>query len=687
MVNLSAASGPRQQNERVSTSVAAVGLRAGPVRVLAWTLLGGGAVAALVLTSQVVDPRSGSAAAAGVLPLAWLVAGGLALRARPEHRCALLMTAVGSLHLAAFALTLPLSRAEGPHGVGPWSVALLALLLFSGGFAALAVLLANYPGGTAPRPWFARVAFGAAVLVPLLDALTHRALPLVLEAAAPGVPAPGPLPLVELPFTFFPVLPLLTVVGAGLLVRRGRRAEGMRRRQLTWAVGAGGVLALLLLATPAAEALLSDRVWTLIFVTTVSTIPFVLLAGLARYRLMDVDVYVGRTLAQGTVVVLVVTVYAAAATWAGLGTPVAVLVVVLAALTGGMLRARLEELVDRWLTGGRVRGQALVRHLVETLESAAPGQVAQRTVDTVAAGLDVTWVRMVLDSGVVAQVGPVTGEPACAVPLAGAGETIGSLECGPRHGGWSDTELAQVRLLARHAALAVHGGELAGRLAAQVEALRSSRRRLVHAEQSVRRQLERDLHDGVQQQLVALLSRLGALEVLVEPGTPAAQFTAFARTQAESSLAELRELIRGIHPPVLADSGLVAAIRGRAGLLPLRVEVSTDDEAARYLPEVESAAYYVVSEALTNVLKHAHATAVSVDLGSDAQGLVITVTDDGVGIDGGSDDATRPGGSGLAGLRDRVEALGGRFAVGPAARPGAGGGTSMRAVLPTGAGT
>lgn len=678
MVILSTTGAQRDQNERMTTPVLAAAARTRPVRALAWTLVGGGAVAATVVASYVVRLGSGEAAVAAALPLAWLVAGALALRARPDHAGALLMTAVGALHLGAFAIGLPLSAWESPTGVGVWSASVLASVLFAGGFAALGVLLANYPDG-AGDGWFARFAFGAAVVLPLLDALTHAELPPVIDAGAGGVPAPGPLPLVDLPVQTFPVLPLLVVTGAVLLVRRGRRAEGTLRRQLTWATGAGGLLALLLLATPAATALLPGPVWALVFVTVASTIPFVLLAGLARYRLMDVDLYVGRTLAQGAVVVVVVTAYAAAAAWAGLGRPGAAVVVVLAALTGGVLRSRLETLVDRWLTGGRVRGQALVRHLVETLESAAPGQVAQRTVDTVARGLDVSWVRMVLDNGVVVRAGSAPAEPACVVPLTGAGASIGTLECGPRHGGWSETELAQVRLLARHAALAIHGGELARELEAQVEALRASRRRLVHAEQSVRRQLERDLHDGVQQQLVALLSRLGALEVLVDPASPAAEFTALARAQAEASLTELRELIRGIHPPVLADRGLVPAVRARAGLLPLPVTVSADDEHARYAAEVEAAAYYVVSEALTNVLKHAAASSATVGVARTGEGLLITVADDGVGLGLGIGSGD---GSGLAGLRDRVEALGGRFAVGPGDAAGSGEGTTLRVLLP-----
>ncbi len=560
-------------------------------------------------------------------------------------------------------------------GTAAWLVGLLASLLYAGGFAALAVLLAGYPEATIRPRWFARVALGAAVVLPLVDAVTQPMLPLVVEGDVSGVPAPGPFPLVALPVALFPVLPLLVIAGAALLIQRARSVEGPSRRQLSWATGAGGLLGLLLLATPAAVSLFPDWAWALFFITTVSAIPFVLLAGLARYRLMDVDVYVGRTLAQGTVVVLVVTAYAAAAAWAGLGTPAAALVVVLAVLTGGALRARVETLVDRWLTGGRVRGQALVRHLVETLQSGTPAEVAQRTVDTVAAGLEVSWVRMVLDGGTVATVGTPSGSASCVVPLVGAGQTIGLLECGPRHGGWADPELAQVRLLARHAALAAHSGALAAELATQVAALTASRRRLVQAEQTVRRQVERDLHDGVQQQLVALLSRLGALEVVVEPGTPAAEFTALARTQAEASLVELRELIRGIHPPLLTDRGLVAAVRARARLLPVPVVVVAADDELRFPPEVESAAYYVVCEALTNVLKHAQASQVTVTVAPRSDGLSIEVSDDGEGL------GTSPGsgaGSGLAGLRDRVEALGGQLEVGP----GDAGGATLRVTLP-----
>lgn len=151
------------------------------------------------------------------------------------------------------------------------------------------------------------------------------------------------------------------------------------------------------------------------------------------------------------------------------------------------------------------------------------------------------------------------------------------------------------------------------------------------------------------------------------------------------SLAELRELIRGIHPPLLADRGLVATLRSRAALLPLRTEVIADPatESGGLAPETETAAYYVASEALTNVVKHARASAAEVELRLTEGLLVIDVRDDGVGqTTGATVLAGPPEGHGLAGLRDRVEALGGRITT----TTRAGGGTTLTASLPAGVG-
>lgn len=664
-------------------------MRTPALHVVAGPLVGAGVAAAVVLAAVAVRGGLPTLLAPGLLPLTWLVAGAVALRARPGHAGAMLIALLGVLHLAAFALTAVLDVGGVPPGWSAWAVSTTALVLFSCGFAAIGTLLANYPDGIAPSRWFPPAAFGCAVVAVLLDAVTHERLPSVLSGVASPV-APEGLPIVVVPWSVGELTPLLAVMGAGMLVARGRRAEGSLGPRLTWAVAAGGTLALLLLATPAASMLFGDLVWSVTFMATAAIIPFVLVAGMVGYRLVDVDRLVGQALARGGVLVLAISCYAAAVVVGGNG-PVSAVVVIVTVLASGPLVRRLERMVDRRLTGGRVRGSDLVHHLVAALESSAPGQVAQRTADTVAAGLAVDWVRVVLRGGTSARsrsAAPDVSdaeEPALVVALNTGTATVGRIECGPRRGGWSEWHLAQLRLLTRHAALTLHASELSDALARQVEQLHASRVRLVQAEQRVRRQLERDLHDGVQQQLVALLTRLGALEVLMEPGSPGARFVTLAKQQAEMSLAELRELIRGIHPPLLADRGLVAALRSRAALLPLRTEVVADaaTESGGLTPETETAAYYVASEALTNVIKHARASAAEVELRVSEGLLVIDVRDDGVGMQAESDAlAGPPEGHGLAGLRDRVEALGGRITT----TPRVGGGTTLTASLPVGVG-
>jgi signal transduction histidine kinase len=263
-------------------------------------------------------------------------------------------------------------------------------------------------------------------------------------------------------------------------------------------------------------------------------------------------------------------------------------------------------------------------------------------------------------------------------PLVAGSTEVGRLECGPRHGGWGAADVAELVLLGRHIALAVHNAELAGRLERQVVELTASRRRIVRAELGVRERLERDLHDGVQQQVVAVIAHLGALRVLLAGEPRAAAVAGTALDQARAALADLRHVVAGVQPPVLQDQGLVAAVRSRAALLPVPVRVDSDDGAVRWPADVEGAAYYVVSEALTNVVKHARAGLAEVRVGQEGAELVVSVRDDGIGL------PPAAAGSGLAGLRDRVEALGGRLDLGSAAAGTAAAGT---AAAGTGAGT
>ena len=641
-----------------------------------------GFVAAVVALAEVVGAGAWWLTPPVLLPLVWLVAASLAVRARPEHPGALLFAGLGAGHLVGFALGVPLSldrSGSSWDGWGGFGLDVVALLAYGLGFAALGAFLATYPSGrpgSAAERWFLRLSAPVVLLAVALEVTTHERVELVVEAARSTMPAPAGLPLVGLAVPAFGVVPLLAVVGAGLLVRRGRRANGEERRQLSWAAGAGGLLALMLLLSPVLGVLTPEPVNAALFLVVVSVIPFVLLAGLVRYRLMDVDLYVTRTLASGLVVVIVLTAYAVTAAVTADDRAATAAVVVVAALTGIPLMRLVSRGVDRWFSGGRVRGHELLRQLADSFDSAHGDEIASRTAAAVADGLDVAWVRLVAGD-LVATAGAAAGTPSgrapeLTVPLEAGTDLVGRLECGPRHGGWSANEVGEVELLCHHAALALHNADLSRRLAAQVEELRASRLRIVRAELEVRRRLERDLHDGVQQQVVALIAHLGALRVMIAADSPAASVVAAAHAQAGLCLRDLRAVVQGVHPPVLMDQGVVEAVESRVGLLPVPVEVVSELE-RRYPPETEAAAYYVVSEALTNVVKHAAAGRAEVRFtATEAGALLVSVSDDGIGM--APDQVLR----GLDNLRDRVEALDGRLSVesGPQ-------GTTVSALLPT----
>jgi signal transduction histidine kinase len=219
------------------------------------------------------------------------------------------------------------------------------------------------------------------------------------------------------------------------------------------------------------------------------------------------------------------------------------------------------------------------------------------------------------------------------------------------------------------AALVLENERLAAEVRSQLAEVRASRGRIVAAGDAERRRIERNLHDGAQQRLVTLSVALGLEASGADPTT--AQVLSRAQDEVEQAIAELRDLARGIHPTLLRDEGLEAAVQALARRTPLPIEVrSTLHE--RLADSVELAAYFVVSEALTNVVRHASASQASVLLEREPQELRVVVTDDGAG------GARMAPDSGLAGLRDRLEALDGTLQIGS----DAGRGTTVCAVLP-----
>jgi signal transduction histidine kinase len=232
-----------------------------------------------------------------------------------------------------------------------------------------------------------------------------------------------------------------------------------------------------------------------------------------------------------------------------------------------------------------------------------------------------------------------------------------------------DTE--QVRAAGAAVALALENGRLEAELRAKVEELSASRARIVESADAARRRLERDLHDGAQQRLVALALSLRVLRSRLDGDSEAARELETARVELDQALAELRELARGIHPSVLTDRGLCAALEGLANRAPVPVDLEATP--GERLPDrVESTAYFVVAEALTNVAKYSRAAHASVRVTRRDGTVMVEVCDDGVG---GADPAR---GSGLRGLLDRVSALDGRLEVD--SRPGRG--TTVRATIP-----
>jgi len=225
--------------------------------------------------------------------------------------------------------------------------------------------------------------------------------------------------------------------------------------------------------------------------------------------------------------------------------------------------------------------------------------------------------------------------------------------------------------VAAAAAFSLENGRLQAELRARLDELRSSRTRIIEAAQDERRRLERNLHDGAQQRLVTMSLELAMLEAQFATDDGARKQIGQLRSELASSLDELRELARGLHPAVLSDHGLEVALEGLVARTPLPVVLHMQLE-DRLPATHEVAAFYLVSESLTNVAKYADASSVSVDIARADGHLVVEVADNGCG------GATTDNGSGLRGLADRVEALDGRLRVWSPE----GGGTRVRADIP-----
>ncbi|QLE75239.1 sensor histidine kinase [Streptomyces rectiverticillatus] len=492
-------------------------------------------------------------------------------------------------------------------------------------------------------------------------------------------------------------------LGAVLLVVRCLRAH---------AVGRPDVAALLPFAAPGAALLLVRaasrlfRSWqgeqgVLYFVGAVlGALPYVsvslvIVYAAFRHRLLGVDLVIRRSAVYGSLWLIINSWYLGMALTLGLTAgqyfPVglSLLVAVVATALFQPLRARLNALAERRVFGKRLSRFELLVQFGTTLEHAYDlDRLAPQLATGLREGLNLQWVAVRLGGDGLPVSAARAGErppgtaPLGEFPLLYGEDVLGLIEYGPKAEGRCTPEDHDIgETLARSAALAVHNMRLAAELCARVEEVQrqaaeldASRARIVHAQDTERRRIERRLHDGIQQELVALVAKLALARNRLHRGGDIDAALTEVQDDAYRVIDGLRELAHGIHPPILTDQGLVAAVTSCARRMPLPVTVHSEESlgGVRFALDIEESAFYLVSEALTNVLKHAGATHVTIRMARSGGRLLVEVRDDGAGF---PTETTR--GSGLTGMRDRIEAVGGELTI----TSGTGTGTVIRARL------
>jgi signal transduction histidine kinase len=473
---------------------------------------------------------------------------------------------------------------------------------------------------------------------------------------------------------------LLVAIGlvgsTAAVVLRFRRGDREQREQIKWIALAAAVIAVVVPVGIATYDLVGEDVANVAIELSILGLPVAAAVAILRYRLYDIDVVINRTLVYATLTAGLAAVYAAIALGLGVaigsGSTVPTAAATLAvALLFRPLRGRVQTAVDRRFDRARYEGLRTVERFLAELRAgrAAP----EKTGAVLAEALGDPNLELLF------------WLPAEGVHVDATGRSVslpeapGRARTPVRRGDLQLATVIHAEALARRpnlldsvlaaAGLAIEVGRLRAEVRRRLAEVEDSRARIVTAGYEERRRLERDLHDGAQQRLVSIGLALRHVQgQLPRTSAEAAELDA-AVAELTDAIEELRELARGVRPAGL-DDGLAAALRDLAARSPLRTTVEATDE--RFEDRLETAAYFVVSEALTNAVKHARASSVTVRAARRNGTLVVSVRDDGVGGAGATD------GSGLVGMSDRVAALGGRLRV--KSEPGTG--TLVTAELP-----
>ena len=494
--------------------------------------------------------------------------------------------------------------------------------------------------------------------------------------------------------SFILVLVSLPLSFAGL-VTRFRRSRGEERLQLKWFVTAAAFVA--------ASFVVTNSVFTGAQVLSTLSLLF-LYASIAiavlKYRLYDIDVVIGRAVVFTVLAAFITIVYIGFVV--GVGTLVgndrspllSAVAAAVVAVAFQPVRERARRLANRVVYGKRATPYEVLAGFAERAsETYSTDDVLPRLVRVLAEGIGAeratvwlavgselrpasSWPDGATASPVLRRSGSDQDLPAFpdrerAFPVRHGGELLGAISVvtpvteplGPDRERLVSDVAAQTGLVLRNVRL--------------IEDLRESRRRIVAAQDLRAKALERNIHDGAQQQLVALAVKQRLAETMVDRDpTKAKSMLADIQAETHDALENLRDLARGIYPPLLADQGLAAALQaqGRKSVVPVDVHA---DGIGRCSQEVESAVYFSCLEAMQNVTKYAHASHVTIDLEEVGASLRFSVVDDGVGFDV---DATSYG-TGLQGMADRLDAISGSLEV----RSARGGGTTIEGMVPLGA--
>jgi signal transduction histidine kinase len=676
------------------------------LRLLGWGL--SGLVLAVIATYLVAAANRGILQDSGpfwiLLPAIPAASAMLIIRSRPRHSIGWLLMVWAVSTVLSGAADLPLaSMAEAPDEVTFW---LLLALWFHGSSWILFIfpifhLLQVFPTGRILTPrwrWLVALEVGMASLFLILAGLSER-----------FGPGEGDLWTVANPIGFltqdfweerfaFPwtvALVVLTVGAATSSVIRYRRSQGVERQQLKWLVFAVVFFAL----AYSSLAFLSDFEETpfvsdVIFGLSIAAIPVSIAVAVLRYRLYDIDVVISRTLVYGALALFITGVYVSIVVgvgklsgficWLEVGCgpqgsqpniALSLAATALVAIAFQPVRRRLQQVANRLVYGRRAtpyqvlsdfsrRLSATDQNLIDqAAHSLADGTSAQQAAVWVKNGDHYEQSRVWPDQDQTPPPVPLTVEQIPAADLTSwithNGERLGALTL-TFNRGHLPTPIDQ-RLISELAAgmgLALRNSLLTENLRHRVEELRDSRRRIVEIQDRTRRQLERDLHDGAQQLLVALKVKLSLARRLATQSGAAqtSQILDGLTTEADSAIQAMRDLARSFYPPLLEAEGLPAAVTALARKAPLPISVDTTG-IDRYPQPIEATIYFCLVEALNNLIKHSRARSAHLSVRHQDDLLTFTISDDGTGFD----PTTR--GNGLTNIADRLDAAGGNLNI------------------------